>query len=303
MTFATGGFHGLRYVPEATFGTTPSTPAMVNLRHTDCSLVLSKDSFQSNELRADRQFSDMRHGILSVGGSVGFEFSYGEFDPLLEGAMFAAWNTNVLKAGVTSKFFTMERAFADITQYGVFTGCMVNTFSLSVTPNAMVTGSFDLIGKGASYSGTPLDASVTASQTNAPFDSFTGTIEEGGSAIASITGIELSLSNGLEATKIVGSNTTPHIVPMRSNLTGTVSAYFENLTMLNKFINETESSIEFTLGNGTSKSYTFLIPRVKYSGADNPTSGEGPIVISMPFQALYDTTTATNIQITRIPGA
>lgn len=303
MTFATGGFHGLRYVPEVTFGTTPSTPAMVALRHTECSLVLSKDSFQSNELRSDRQISDLRHGIQSVGGSVGYEFSYGEFDPILEGALFSTWNTNVLKSGVTSKFFTMERAFADITQYGVFTGCMVNGFSLSVQPNAIVTGSFDLIGKGASYSGTPLDASVTASQTNSPFDSFTGTIEEGGSTIAIITGLELNLANGLEATQVVGSNTTPAIVPGRSNLTGTVSAYFENATLLTKFINETESSIEFTLGNGTTKSYTFLIPRIKYSGGDNPASGEGPIVISMPFQALYDTSTATNLQITRIPGA
>ena len=101
----------------------------------------------------------------------------------------------------------------------------------------------------------------------------------------------------------MGSNTTPAIVPGRSNLTGTVSAYFENATLLTKFIAETESSIEFTLGNGTTKSYTFLIPRIKYSGGDNPASGEGPIVISMPFQALYDSSEATNLKITRIPGA
>lgn len=299
MTFATGGFHGLSYVPEVTFGTTPSTPTMVSLRHTSCGLILSKDSFQSEELRSDRQISDLRHGAKQVGGDIGIEFSYGEYDPILEMALFGTWNTNVLKVGTTAKYMTVEREFADITQYGVFTGCMVNTFSLSVQPNAIVTGTFGLIGKGASYSATPLDADPTASQTTSPFDSFTGEITEGGATIAVVTGLEITLENGLEPTFVVGSDETPRIIAGRSSLTGTVSAYFENLTLLNKFINETESEIEFTLGDGVSNSYTFTIPRIKYSGADNPANNEQGIILNMPFQALYDAVEDTNLKITR----
>jgi len=301
MAFASGSAHGLRYVVESAFGTTPSTPAMVDLRHTSCTVVVGKDSFQSNEIRADRQISDFRHGVIRVQGDIGIEFSYGEFDPFLEAALFGTWTENVLKAGVTPQSFTLERAFTDITQYGAFTGCMVNTFSLNIPANAMVTGSFGIVGKSGSYSATALDASTTESQTNSPFDSFSGTISEGGSPIAVVTSVDLSLQNGLEPVFVVGANTAPAIPYGRSNLTGTVSAYFDNLTMLNKFLNETESSIELQLG-ATSKYYTIEIPRIKYSGADNGVSGEGPIVLNMPFQALLDDTEDTNIKITRTPS-
>ena len=305
MTFATGGSHGLRYVPEVTFGVTPSTPSMVNLRSKGCDLGVNKDAFQSEELRSDRQISDLRHGAVKVQGGFDFEFSYGEFDFLLEMALFAAFGTNVLKTGTTAKFATFERAFADIGKYAVFTGCMVDSLTLNVPSNGMVTGKAGLIGKSAlPLSGTPLDASPTASQTNSPFDGFTGTIKEDGSAIAVVTSIDLDLKNGLDPAFVLGSKYAAAITPGRSNLTGTVSAWFDSEAMLNKFINEEESSLEFTLGNGTSKSYTFLLPRIKYSGGGAPqVSGEGRIALSMPFQALYDSGEGTNLKITRIPGA
>ena len=305
MTFSAGSFHGLRYVTESSYGVTPSTPAMIDLRHTACTLGITKDAFQSNELRSDRQISDLRHGAIQVTGGFDFELSYGEYDTILESALFGAWADNVLKAGVTPKSFTMERAYADIAKYSSFTGCEATTFSLSVPSNNIVTGSFGFIGKlAAAMTGTPLDASTTASQTNSPFDSFTGTIEEGGSAIATVTGIELTLENTIDPAFVIGSNVAAAVTPGRSNLTGTVSAWFDSETLFNKFVNETESSLEFTLGNGTSKSYTFLIPRLKYSGGgDINVSGEGRIALSMPFQALRASSEATQLQITRIPGA
>jgi hypothetical protein len=305
MTFSTGGFHGLAYVPEVTFGVTPSTPTMIALRNKGSDLGVNKDSFQSEELRSDRQISDLRHGAVKVSGGFDFELSYGEYDAILEMALFSAWNTNVLKAGTTAKSATFERAFGDITKYGVFTGCMVDSLSLTVPSNGMVTGKVGLIGKNAlPISGTPLDATPTASQTNSPFDGFTGEVKEGGTTNAVVTSVSLDLKNSLDPAFVLGSNIAAAITPGRSNLTGTLSAWFDSETMLNKFINETESSLEFTLGNGTTKSYTFLVPRIKYSGGGSvQVSGEGRIALSMPWQALYHTSTGSNIQITRIPGA
>jgi len=394
MSFAAGSYHGLSFIEETTFGTTPAGDPTA-LRHTSCGLGISKDGFQSNELRADRMISDFRHGVIRAQGDIGIEFSYGEFDSILEGALFGEWSDNVLKAGTTAKSYTLRRRFADIFLDGVFTGCMFNGFSLSIPANAMVTGSFDVIGKEGSYAGTQHTATltitaavgaeaggdvtttiaggtpvtttladgdsasaaaekiaasiddsslysasatdevititynavdgdntvvydpdtteaagtvsdiaasaITASQTHAPFDSFTGVLKEGDTEIAVITSIDFNLQNGLEPTFVVGANTTPRIVPGRSNLTGSISAYFENKALLDKFIDETESSIELELGS-TNNKYDFLIPRIKYTGGDNPASGEGPIVLNMPFQALYDTTEETNLKITRTPG-
>lgn len=300
MAFAAGSAHGLSYVAESTFGTTPATPSMVALRHTSCGLQLTKDAFQSAELRSDRMIAGFKQGQNRCSGDIGIEFSWKEFDPFIAAAMFGSWSSNVVKCGTTVSSFTLERAFADITQYEVFKGCMVNTWSLSIKPNAMVTGSFGITAKEVvAMTGTPLDAEITASQTELPYDGFSGTIKEGGSALGLVTGVDISLQNNLEALFALGSKNAAGITAGRSNITGTVSVFFQDVTMRNKFVNETASSLEIVLGNGTAKSYTILLPRIVYSGADNAVSGEGPITLNMPFTALVDSSVGSNMQITR----
>jgi hypothetical protein len=301
MSFAQGSRHSLSYVMETTYGVTPNTPTMKQLRHTSAALALSKDSFQSNEIRSDRQISDFRSGTRRVGEPIGIELSYGSYDDLLESALLGTWSTNVLKAGTALKSFTAERGFTDISQYEVFTGCVVNTLSLTITP-AMITGSLGILGKDAAFSGSSL-GSPSAAPTHPPFDGFSGTIEEGGATIASVTSLELNLDNGMTPSFVLMSQVTPQLLVGRSNLTGTLSAYFESLALMNKFLNETESSLELTLEGASGGDLTIHIPRLKYSGAANPTTGsEDAVMLNMPFQALRSASEGTNLVITRIPA-
>ena len=295
--FAVGSRHGLRYIEELTFGETPAGN-MNALRHTSCGLAVNKDTFQSAELRTDRQISDLRHGDIQVGGPIAMELSYAEYDDLLEGALFGDWTNDVLKAGTTSHSYSFRRRFDDIGVNGVFTGCMVDTFNLSIPANAMVTGSFGIIGKEGTYADQESEDTVTASETYSPFDSFTGEIKEGGSVIAVVTSLDFTLANALDPASVVGANTAPTITSGSSLLTGTVSAYFQTKALLDKFINETESSLELTLESGN-VDYSINIPRLKYTGGDNPANDQGPIMIGMPFQAMRDETEETNIVITR----
>jgi hypothetical protein len=380
--FASGGFHGLCVGSETVFGTSPAT--MTKLRHTSCSLILNKDTFQSGELRDDRQITDFRHGTKRVSGNIGFEMSYAEFDSMLQAVLCGTWQVAYAKTGAdigaqgapnnqfyatattftsiatgdliaisgftgtagltlnavhrvtahvaktltvstslvtkavgatvsvtrqpsllvgtTQRSFTIEREFGDIVKYQIFTGCVINTLSLSVKPNAIVTGEFGILGKGSSATSTPVDSDPTASQTNSPYDSFTGAISEGGSAVGYVTSIDLKLDNGGDPTFVIGDDETPAIVLSRSNVSGSLEVYFQNLTMLNKFENETTSSIEFYLGSGDvgGSSYRFYLPNVKYGSGDNSVSDENPITLKMDYQALYSTTDRTNLRITKI---
>lgn len=305
MSFATGAFHALRYIPEVTRGVTPATPQTTALRHNSCTLELSKGTMQSQELRSDRQITDFRHGMQKVAGDIDFEVSWKEFDALLAAGFFGTWNTNVLKAGVTYQSFTFERAFSDVALYQVFTGCLIDKLSLSFKPGNIVSGKASIVGMGSGIPvATQLDDTPTASQTDSPYDTFSGVIKEGGTEIAVVTSLDINLSNNLTPAEVLGSNKPADVLAGRSNVTGTLSAYFKDAAMMTKFINEVESSLEFSLvppgGDGLSKSYNFLLPRIKYSGSANPVSNEGPIVLNMPFQALLDKgATATNIQLTR----
>lgn len=302
MAFASGGNHGLRYVKEEQFGVTPENPVMKGLRHTSCSLALSKDSFQSEELRNDAQISDLRHGLKQNGGDIGIELSFAEYDDLLAAAVRGEWKDDVLVAGIDVPTFTIEREFSDIKQYQLFTGCAVNSLSLEIQTNAMITGTISFVGKDVNFGDTSAAAQKIESQTFSPLDGFSGALLEGGKPIAVITSISLNIENGIEAANVLGSDVAAALVPGRINCTGSVSAYFENLDLLNKFVNETESDLQITFGNGGPGSYIVKLPRIKYSGGDNAVDGEGPIMLDMPFQALLDECTGTNIIIERIPA-
>ncbi len=78
-----------------------------------------------------------------------------------------------------------------------------------------------------------------------------------------------------------------------------MTAYFENSRLLDKFITETASSLTFQVQDPSANSYTFTLPNIKYTGGQPDVSGEGPITLAMPFQALYDATAQTNLKIER----
>lgn len=212
-----------------------------------------------------------------------------------------------LRAGTLRRSFSVERYFGDVLTadkpYHRFTGVELNTMALAISANAMITGSFSALGQNMTTSQTALaGATYAPPTTTSPLDSFTGTLNEAGTPIAVITEIQLSLENGLEARFVVGSKQS--ILPSigRSNCSGTITAYFENSLLLDKFINETESNIVFELPDGAGNKYIFTLPRIKYNGGQPDVEGEGPITLSMPFQALLDSVTQTNIQIERVPA-
>jgi len=305
MPFAQGARTGISYVPEVTFGTTPGSPQLVAFPYTSFDVNLTKERIQSSALTPDRMVRNDRHGNRQVSGEFAVELSGDDFDPFLEAVMMSSYATNVLKVGSTPKHFTFEDGANDISQFRVFTGVTVGSMSLSVSPNSMVNTTFGVVGKGMTLVGTTIDPTKTAASGNVPFDSCTGTIgvANAGSppvAVANISSIELSLDNALSPTFVVGNCETPQLEYGMFTLTGTVTAYFDSNALYNRFINEIETAINFTLTDpGAAHTYTFLIPRAKFNTANAPVSGPTSRMLTIEFSAIYDTTTNTILQITR----
>lgn len=305
MAIGTGSKTSLHYIEEVTYGTTPATPAFTPLCNTGVTIGMTKDAIEAGCLTADRQVKDVRHGNRQIGGDINSELAYGEFDDMLEAMAMGTWATNVLKAGITRRSYTFERFFDLATdEYHRYTGCELNSFSLSVAPNAMVTTTFGVIGKdldSANLTSQVAGATYNAATDNPPYDSFSGSINEGGSAIAVVTQIDLSWENGIEPAFVIGSQTTIEPSDGKSRLTGTLTAYFEDSSLYLKFLNETSTSIDFTLTDSSSRSIKFDMNNVKYSGGNPDVSGEGPITLALEFAALYDSGDASQIVITRTP--
>lgn len=301
---ANGSRHAAYLIPEVTYGTTPATPNMSAIRHTGFSLGLAKKTLQSEELRADRQIADFRMGTQEVGGSIDFEpAADATFEALLEAALGGTWATDTLKAGVTRRSFSMLRNFSDMLAatkpWHMFTGVEIGGFKLNAVANAMVKGSFSAIGQGMALSTTmPTGAVLGAPTTTSPMDSFSGTLTEGGSVIAVITEVDLSLENGIDTRFVLGSKNTIRPGIGRSNLSGKISAYFEDSALVDKFINEDNSSLQFVIAAGAN-SYTFNMGKIKYTGGQPDVKGEGSITLSMPFQAVYNPSDVSQIVVTK----
>jgi len=221
-----------------------------------------------------------------------------------------ATTETVLKAGTTRRSFSVLRQYTDIDPTGegcpfhLFKGIEFNTLALSVNPTAIVTAVFGVLGReGVTPANTAPEGSTfgTALATT-PLDAFTGELKSGSSVVGTVTEFSISLENGLEARNVVGSKLTLKPSVGRSNLTGSATVYFEDASFVKKFINEEDSSLSIELPDGAGNSYIVSIPRFKFTGGQPDVSGQGSITLSMPFQAILDQATGSNIVISRIPA-
>lgn len=300
MAQANGSRSQIAYIAETVWGTTPSpAPAMVELPYVSFGINLTKTVHEDDSIQADRMLRHSVHGNKAVSGPLTVNYSATDFDPLFESVFNNTWSTNVLKTGSTQKSFTIEQGSTDIGQYSVYTGCVVNSVAINVPVSGLATATFNIVGKGASISGTPLDATVTDATASQPFFHAGGTFKEGGTTVALITALALTIDNGLATNYGLGSDDAHGLTVGMSKVTGTVSAYFEDASLVTKFIAGTPSSLEFTLTDGT-HSHTFKMSNVKYNGATKTVNGQGPILITLPFAALYDGTDLSNIVLTRV---
>jgi len=300
MAFAQGSRSRLAYGVESTFGTAAST--YTNVPFNTHSLNLTKDRVAGNEIQPDRMPRVDRHGNRQTAGDIVVDLRDGDYDDLIESAMLSSFSTNVIKVGTTPKFLTFEDYATDIDQARLFTGCAVNTMAVSLAPNQMVTTTFGIVGKDMTISAT--EKTVAAASGAAPFDSYSGDLAIGNvgasSAVAIVTGMDFTLTNSFAPTFVIGDDSAPSLEYGRAEVEGTLTAYFEDAALINRFLNETETEIEVSVDDPTgTNAYTFLFPKVKINSADVGVDGPTSRIISMSFVALYDSTEQSNLTITR----
>lgn len=308
MAFAQGSRSRLSYVTEVTYGTTPAT-TFQQIPYTTHSLDLAKEQVVGTDIQSDRMPRHNRHGNKSSSGDIVFDLRKDNYDDFLESLMFSTWDASPsaapdeLKVGTTLKSFSIEDYAANIDQARLFTGMAVSQASFSIAPNQMVTSTMSFVGSDMSISATE-ETSPTAAALNSPFDPYSGAVQiadNGGSlgSLATITSLDFTINNSLAPTFVVGSDANQQLEYGRCEVEGTISAYFEDATLINRFLNETETAFKVAVQDDSSNEYSFFFPRVKFNGASVPVANPQSRIISIPFVALYDTTEESNVVIYR----
>jgi hypothetical protein len=131
MTIAVGVSKTLRYKKQSVLGTAVSGSGAQVLRRVTSDIDLSKDTYQSNEIRPDMQVGDFRHGMWKIGGGVSGELSPATYKDLIQSGLrrdFAAVSP-ITGASITiagsGPTYTVTRAAGSFLTDGIKTGMTV----------------------------------------------------------------------------------------------------------------------------------------------------------------------------------
>lgn len=132
MPAASGVFKQVAIKKETTYGVLPTASGAQLLRRVDAAFNLTKDTYESNEIRTDLQVADMRHGINRVTGNVNGELSPGSYAPYLGSllkrdfvAIAAMTGLSVTIAAAGGGTFTLNRGTGSFLTSGVKVGHVV----------------------------------------------------------------------------------------------------------------------------------------------------------------------------------
>jgi len=167
MGTASGVFKKVTYKLETTYGVMPAADAAQAMRRTTSSLELTKDTYQSGEMRPDFQVADFRHGLRKVGGAINGELSaktYSDFaaavlkKDFVAGAVVA--NASITIGGAAGAW-TLTRAAGSWLADGVKIGDVVRLTAGAFDPanlskNIQVTGMTATILTGIVLNASPL---------------------------------------------------------------------------------------------------------------------------------------------------
>ena len=203
--------------------------------------------------------------------------------------------------GVTENSFSMERGFSDVVQYDHFTGGKASQLSLALALDALVTGSISIIAQDQATDAVTADATPDDVDTSKPMSTDAGSLEEGGSASAIVLAANLTLANGRRGLGVLGDANIVEISAGRHMYSGNLTALFPDAALLNKFLDETETSLRFALQDPAGNEMNIYFPSVLYTGAERAPSGDDVVQQNMPWQAFRNTTRGTSVEISMTP--
>jgi hypothetical protein len=201
----------------------------------------------------------------------------------------------------TDDSFTVEEWHPDATISRVFTGQQVNSMAIALQPNAMATIDFGFMGKDAetatssAYFTTP-----TAIGGEGIYSAPDGVLLVNGVVNGVVTGLNISIDNGIQQTAVIGSNSIGAKSRGKVAVTVEGSAIFQDTTSLNYFDAETEVSLTYVLTTAdNTDAFSIHLPRVKI-GSASTNDGENVVILSFSGVALEYTGSAVGVTPTTI---
>lgn len=172
MATASGINKVVAYKKETTFGQLPIATGAQYLRRVTSDFNLTKETYQSEEVRQDYQIVDFRHGVRSVEGTISGELSAGAYADFLASAVARNWTAATPTAlgsttiAASSNFYTITRTTGSWLTDGVCVGNVIRLAGFAagnITKNLMIVALTATVATVLVLNGSTLTAETVAS--------------------------------------------------------------------------------------------------------------------------------------------
>jgi hypothetical protein len=199
--------------------------------------------------------------------------------------------------GNTQPSLVLEKQFQDITKYWKYSGCKVSSWSMSLGGDEELVSTLEIIGADETPGTSAYDASPT-SLTLGRLDNFEGALKEGGATISNVTSLSLTMNFGLDDSQYVigGGGIRGDIPEGMVEVSGTLTALFEDHSLVDKAVNSTESSLRAEITHGTNELDLF-IPELQYANPVTTVDGPQGVLVELPFVGYYDDGTDASVMV------
>jgi len=212
-----------------------------------------------------------------------------------------------VKAGDTRKAFSILREFSDLggapaKPFLLYAGCEVASWNLAAAANALAKSTFSFMGIGMTgpSENAPANSSVAPAYETEAFDTFSGQLDIDGADSAVVTDYNFTINNGHAPKYVIGREVSQDLTVTQSVIEGSITAYFEDAVLYEKFVNEESFSMTLTLQDSANNKMIVSLPELSVlSGTQPDVTADGPITIPINFSAHYHETIETHISVQR----
>lgn len=206
--------------------------------------------------------------------------------------------------GLFEHSFSIERGHADVGEYFLYTGMVVNEFSLTFEAGAIVTGSYTFVGKSTTVGQVPNGSAYNDPSTR-PFMSAGFNVKNvmiDGMPIAEclLQSVELNINNNVAGKSAVGAFEYCDTSEGEFEVTGAINLYFNDSTFYSKFVASESFALYFEMIDNDGSAYAFELPRCKLSAdAVNVEGKNTDVMDAAEYVAILDETKGYTIRIDR----
>jgi hypothetical protein len=218
-----------------------------------------------------------------------------------------SYEVNYARNGITHSSFLIEKQFLSLAtpQYVACLGAAVNELNIELEARSRALMSFAYMGtEQRSGTATYGDGSPTAPASNPILNttSHVGGLRWDSAAFASnVMSLSLTLNNNLRDRPAISRETTLEHGKGTIDLTGTLTAYFEDGSLLADFIAHTDRELLVPLIDSAGDLMSIHLPRIQFPAGNPVIEGiNSDVMVPLEFQATLDSAVGYIIQIDQL---